>query len=399
MLIPLSYNLRSLFVRRASTALTVLGMGATVAIVAGVHSLQQGFQTLFTTSGRKDIAVLLRPGATGETSSQFSRDLGLKLIKNAQEFAVDEHGAPLASMECYVGALLPRTDGNPTNVPIRGVQPATFEIRRGELEIVEGRLFEPGSDELIVGRRLVDHIQNCHVGGVLQINTTPFRVVGIFDHPGSFRSELWGDLDRLLAACSQYGPNRVIAKVKDGVEIGNSDDEDGPELGSLAARLELDREVPAKVMSEREFLEAQTRMLSGVLLGLGTVLAIIMGTGAVFTATNTMLAALAARTHEIGILLATGFRPIPVFLSFLIEAMILGLLGGAVGCLLALPINGVETSTMNGQTFTEIAFAFRVTPTVLVTAVIFALGLGLIGGALPAWRAARLTPTEALRRR
>ncbi|HVS08413.1 MAG TPA: ABC transporter permease [Planctomycetota bacterium] len=398
MLIPISYNLRSLFVRRASTTLTVLGMGTTVAIVAGVHSLQQGFQTLFTTAGREDVAVLLRPGATSETASQFSRDRGLKLIKTSPEFALGEYGEPLASMECYLGALLPRLDGNSTNVPIRGVQPATFEIRRGELEIVEGRNFAPGSDEMIVGRKLTERIQDCQVGGVLQINTTPFRVVGVFSHPGSFESEVWGDLDRVLAACSQYGPNRVIAKVRPGVEIGNSDSVQASGPGSLAARLETDREVPAKVMTEREFLESQTRILSTVLLRLGAALAVIMGIAAVFTATNTMLSALAARTHEIGILLATGFRPFPVFLSFLLESLLLGLIGGAVGCLMTLPINGVKTATMNAQTFTEIAFAFRVTPRVLVTSVLFALALGLLGGALPAWRAARLTPTEALRR-
>ena len=398
MLVPFSYNLRSLFVRRASTALTILGMGATVAIVAGVHALQQGFETIFTSAGREDVVVLLRPGASGEIASQFSRDRGLKLMKTSPELATDEHGAPLASMECYFGALLPRLDGASTNVPIRGVQPPTFAIRRDEIEITQGRNFTPGSDEVIVGRKLTERIQDCQLGGVLQVNTTPLRVVGIFDHSGSFASEVWGDLDRLLAACSQYGPNRVIGLVRPEVAIGNSEREGGPAPGTMAARLGSDPEVPAKVMSEREFLQSQTLALSTVLLQLGKVLAVIMGIAAVFTATNTMLSALAARTHEIGILLATGFRPFPVFLSFVAESLLLGLIGGAVGCLMTLPINGVKTATMNVQTFTEIAFAFRVTPKVLVTAVLFALALGLLGGALPAWRAARLTPTEALRR-
>jgi putative ABC transport system permease protein len=151
-------------------------------------------------------------------------------------------------------------------------------------------------------------------------------------------------------------------------------------------------------MTEKQYLESQTAVLSFTLIGLGVILALIMGLGAVFTATNTMLSALAARTHEIGILLAMGYRPIPIFLSFMLEAVLLGLIGGLVGCLLALPFNGIETGTMNFQTFTEMTFAFRVTPMLLVLAVIFSLMLGLLGGAWPAWRAARLRPTQAMRR-
>jgi len=223
---------------------------------------------------------------------------------------------------------------------------------------------------------------------VIQLNTTPFRVVGVFDLEGPYGSEIWGDLDRMLAALDRSGPQRVVAKMREGAD-----------LEALAARLESDKEVPARFQTEREHLSAQTGMLSGVLLGLGGLLAVIMGIAAVFTATNTMLAALSARTHEIGILLSVGFRPLPIFLSFLLESVLIGLLGGLVGCLLALPINGIETGTTNFATFTEVAFAFRLTPTVLLTAAIFSLVLGLIGGAWPAWRAARMAPTEALRRR
>jgi ABC-type antimicrobial peptide transport system permease subunit len=290
-------------------------------------------------------------------------------------------------MECYVAVLHPKKDGGVTNVPLRGVQPATFELRGDEIQIVEGRNFAPGSDELIVGRKLVDRLQNCSVGDVIQLNEVPFRIVGVFDHAGAFASEIWGDLDRFIPTLGRYGPNRVIARLKPGTD-----------LEELAARLKDHREVPAKVQTEREFLQSQTLMLGGTLLVMGGVLGVIMGIGAVFTATNTMLSAIAARTHEIGILLSMGFRPFPIFLSFLFEALLLGLLGGLVGCLLALPFNGIETGTMNFQTFTEFAFAFRVTPAVLATAVVFSLALGLLGGAIPAWRAARLRPTEALRR-
>jgi len=396
MLVPLSYNLRSLWVRRAATLLTILGIGATVAIVSGVLALQQGFKTMFTSGGRDDLVVFLRPGATGETDSIFRRDLGLRLVNTLSEIEVTD-GVPQASMECYLAVLYDKVSGGKTNVPLRGVQPATFALRGDEIRIVEGRNFAPGSDEVIVGKSLVGRIQNCHVDDVIVLNTTPFRVVGVFEHDGAFASEIWGDLERFLPTLGRYGPNRVIARVKPGTVIGDVDAEGGPEAGSLAARLEDDREVPAKVMSERKFLESQTLAMSAVLLVLAQFLGVIMGAAAILTATNTMLSAVAARTHEIGILLAMGYRPVPIFLSFQLEALFLGLLGGAVGCLFSLPFNGIETGTMNFQTFTEFAFAFRVTPRVLVTAVLFALVLGMLGGAWPAWRAARLKPTTALR--
>ena len=387
MFVPLSYNLRSLFVRRSSTALTILGIGATVAVVSGVLALQQGFESLYTSSGREDVAVFLRPGSTNEGDSTFSRDRGLKLLKSVPEIAEDEYGQPIAGMECFLAVRRHKVDGGETNVPIRGVQPMTFAIRQGEVEIVEGRNFTPGTDEVIVGSRLGDRIRDCRLGDVVQLNTTPFRVVGVFRSGGTFDSEIWGDLDRMMNALERYGPNRVIAQLEPGTDVQ-----------AMADRLATDREVPAKAMTERTYLTSQTEMLSVVLIFLGRFLGVIMGVAAVFTATNTMLAALASRTHEIGILLATGFRPVPIFLSFLFEALVLGLLGGIAGCLMTLPINGIETGTTNFQTFTEVAFAFRVTPTVLINAVLFSLVLGLLGGAVPAWRAARLSPTVALRR-
>ncbi len=406
MLVPLSYNLRSLFVRKSATLLTVLGIGATVAIVSGILALKQGFATMFTAGGRDDVAVFLRPGATSEGDSQFSRDRGLELIKTVPEIATGEHG-PIASMEAYLAVLLSPVRGGVTNVPLRGVQPMTFELRKNELHIVEGRNFAPGSDELIVGKRLVGRIQHCAIGETIVLNKTPFKVVGVFEHPGQFGGEIWGDLDRLLTAMNRYGPNRIVAQLKPGTVIGSVDPKDvltndtppEPKPGSMAARLEHDPSVPAKVYSEKEYLASQTVMLTGILGGLSFILGLIMGLAAVFTATNTMLSAIAARTHEIGILLATGFRPFPIFLSFLFESLVIGLVGGVVGCLMALPFNGLKAGTMNMQTFTEMAFAFRVTWQVLLSAVIFSLVLGLLGGAWPAWRAARLKPTEALRGR
>ena len=394
MLIPLSYTLRSLFVRRSATLLTVLGVGATVAVLSGVLALRAGFVTLFTGSGRTDLAVFLRPGSPSEGESSFERTRADRLIKTLAEIekapAALDGGAgsqPLAAMECYLAVRRQKTGGaGETNVPIRGVQPMSFTIRP-ELEIVEGRTIKFGSDEVIVGKKLVDRIQNCHVGEVVVLNTTPFRVVGVMQCEGPFESEIWGDFERMTVALQRPFVNRVIAKLTAGVDVKE-----------LSARLEGDKEIPAKVMTERGYLASMTSVISGVLLGLSIGLSLIMGLAAVFTSTNTMLSAVAGRTREIGMLLAIGFRPFPIFLSFLVEGILLSLLGGAVGALMTLPISGIETGTANWQTFTDVSFAFRVTPSVLAAAIVFSLVLGLLGGAIPAWRAARLHPTEALRR-
>lgn len=387
MLVPFSYNLRSLFVRRAETLLTVVGVGATVAVLSGVLALQQGFRTLFTGSGHDDVAVFLRPGAPSESDSFFTRDRALLLIKSLPEIALDEYEQPLGSAEAYLAVRRFKVDGGETNVAIRGVQPMSFEVF-DELRIVEGRRFAPGSDEVIVGKKLTGRIQDCQLGDVIQMNLTPMRVVGVFEYDGPFQSEIWGDLDRVLEATQRPGPSRVVARLKPGTDFG-----------AMAERLSENKEVPAKALTERDYMTQSSVAMSAILLTLGSVLGLIMGVAAVFTATNTMLAALAARTHEIGILLSIGYRPFPIFLSFLIEAALLCLLGGLVGCVLVLPLNGAETGTTNFQSFTEVAFAFRVTPTVLLTAAAFSLGLGLLGGAWPAWRAARLIPTDALRHR
>lgn len=386
--IAFAYHLRSLFVRRSATLLTVLGIGATVAVVAGVLALQQGFERLYADSGREDLAVFLRPGATGEGDSVFDRDRGRRLVDTVPEIALSEDGLPMASMELYLAVRRQRVTGGETNVPIRGVQPMSYVLRASEFELLEGAWPQAGADEVVVGSALVDRIRGCETGGVLQINTTPFRVVGVFQSEGPSNSEIWGDLDRLLESLERGGPSRIVAQLRPDAD-----------LEALAERLAEDKIVPAKVLTERESLTSQTEMLSAVLQFLGGFLGLIMGVAAVFTATTTMLAALADRTREIGILLAAGFRPWGIAAGFLFESLLLGLLGGLAGFVMVLPINGIETGTTNFQTFTEVAFGFRVTPTVFVVAVSFALVLGLLGGGLPAIRAAFMKPVDALARK
>lgn len=385
-LVPLRYNLRSLLVRASSTLLTVCAIGATVAVLAGMLSLQQGFAVLFQERGRDDLAVFLRKGAKSEGESGLTREQCAVLQKEVPEIELDAAGKPLASAEVYLAVRLRKFDGGETNVAIRGIEPPTFAIHGDDVRIVAGRMPTPGSDELIVGEGLVDRIQNCRVDDTLRINTGTFRIVGTFTGKGGYRSEIWGDLERLSEALQRPVRSRVLAKVKPGTD-----------LAAVQKRYESDLRTQPQVMTERAYLATQTERLTLTFSILGGFLAVIMGLGAIFTGTNSMLAAIGARTHEIGILKAIGYRPLPIFLSFLGEAVLLGLLGGLLGCLLVLPFQGAETGTMN-QTFSEVTFAFRTTPFVMLTAVSFAMALGLVGGLFPAWRAAAMTPTQALRR-
>jgi ABC-type antimicrobial peptide transport system permease subunit len=386
-LVPFQYNLRSLVVRGGSTWLTMFSVAATVAVLAGVLSLQQGFLTMLQERGRDDLAVLLRPGATSEGESAFDRERATIATKEIPEFATDANGKALAAAELYLAALLPRLDGGKTNIPLRGVQPETFAIHGGDFRIVEGRNFTPGTDEVVIGRAIAARLRDGKIGDVVQINVTPFRVVGIFAAKGAYEGEIWADGDRMQAALKVEHWSRVIGQLRPGADAA-----------ALAARLENDKRIPAKMLTEREYLAKQTGALTTMFSFLGAFLSTIMGIAAVLTGTNAMLAAVSARTHEVGILLATGFRPLAIFASFLFEAALLGMLGGIVGVLLVLPLNGMRTGTTNFATFTEVTFSFRTTPFAMCVAVGFAVLLGLLGGAVPAWRAARLTPTQALRR-
>ena len=387
-LVPLTYNIRSLLVRRSATLLTVLGIGAVVAVISGVLALQQGFERLFKDSGRDDVVIIMRKGSTDEGSSILGRDQAQTLVKSSTEIATNAEGRPLAAMESYLGVRRFKMDGGETNVPIRGIQPMSLELAGDALRLVEGRAVAPGTDEVMVGSKLSGRIRDCLLDDVIVLNTTPFRVVGIFSYDGPFASEIWGDVDRIGQALQRPVYNRIVARVKEGIEIEQ-----------FALRVDEDVSASADVMTEAAFLTKQTSVLSATLLWLGGILALIMGIAAVFTATNTMLSAISARTHEIGILLSLGFRPFAIFNSMLFESVVLCLLGGGVGCLIALPLNGIETGTTNFNTFTEVAFAFRITPMVLISAISFSLVLGVLGGALPAWRAAHMEPTQAMRRR
>jgi putative ABC transport system permease protein len=386
-LLPLAYPLRSLRVRWSSSLYSAIGIALSVAVFSAILALRTGFEDAFSETGRDDVAIYLRPGATSEGESGIRKEQVELLKKSRPEIQADADGVPLAAGESFLALNLARLDGGTTNVPIRGIEPATLKIHGPDLDILEGRAISFGADEVMVGRPLVNRIRNCRVGDTLQINYGRFEVVGVFDHGGAYTSEIWADVDRLAGAIKRDVRQRVMAQMKPSVSVE-----------AVAEELERDKQAPMKVLGERAYFASQTGVLGGTLLVLGLLIGGIMGIAAMLGATNTMLASVGSRTREVGILLSLGFGRFAIFFSFLLESALIGLAGAAIGLLLVLPLNGIETGTTNFQTFTEATFAFRISPRLLLDATLFAVLLGLIGGAAPAWKAARLLPTQALRR-
>jgi putative ABC transport system permease protein len=386
MALPLAYTFRNVAVRRSSAALTAFGIAMTVAVFAGVLSLRAGFEQLYKPRGDANIGIYMRPGAASEGESAIPRDQTEILVKERPEIEHAADGHPLAAAELFLAIYLEKLDGGTTNTPLRGIRPASIELQGDRLKLVEGRWLTFGTDEVVVGSPLPGRMANCKVGDTLKLNMTPFKVVGVFEHPGAEGGEIWGDVDRFLAALDRTLFSRVVARLKPGTDFE-----------ALTHELEHDERVPTQLQSEPQYLAAQTEMSGGMLNFLAVLLTIIMGAAAVLGSINTMLASVAARTHEVGVLRAIGYSRLSIFLTFLFESALIGLIGGVLGLLLALPFDGLQTGMANWNTFTDVSFAFRLTPELALTSFILAFALGLIGGTLPALRAASLKPVEAFR--
>ena len=386
MKLPLVYTFRNVTVRRSSAMLTAFGIAMTVAVFAGVLSLNAGFEQLYKPRGDSNVAIYMRPGAASEGESAVPRDQTEILIKERPEIERDKDGQPLAAAELFLAVYMDKLDGGMTNTPLRGIRPASIALQGDRLKLVEGRWLNFGSNEIVVGKPLVTRMKNCRVGDTLHINMTPFQVVGVFEHPGAEGGEVWGDVDRFLDALDRTLFSRVVARLKPGTDIA-----------ALSKQLEHDERVPVQVMSETEYLSKQTEFSGEMLSFLAVLLSIIMGAAAVLGSINTMLASVAARTHEVGVLRAIGYSRFSIFFTFLFESALIGLIGGVLGLLIALPFNGLETGMANWNTFTDVSFAFRLTPELAAKSFILAFALGLIGGTLPALRAASLRPVDAFR--
>jgi putative ABC transport system permease protein len=387
MALPLYYNVRNVRVRWQVTLLAVFGIALVVAVFAVLMSMSEGFRAALKSTGRTDNAMIVQRGSASElTSAVPLADRNMIIVD--ERVATGEDGRPLASWEWVVVISLPKsTDGQPTNVTLRAVTPRAFDVRGG-LEVVEGRGFTPGLDEVIVGRALTRRIQGLARGGTVRYQQKELKIVGLFDSQGgAFESEIWGDFDTLGALFQRgAGSNSLVVRMKDPAAI--------PELDRW---IRAQPQMQLQALEERRYYDEQAGPLARILRILATFVAFIMGVGAVFGAMNTMYAIVAARTREIGTLRALGFSRRSILASFLIESVILAVVGGAIGCLLAFPMNGFSTGTGQTQSFSEVVFAFRITPGILLTGMAFAVVMGIVGGLLPALRGARLPITSALR--
>jgi putative ABC transport system permease protein len=387
MAIPLSYNVRNVRVRWQVTLLAIVGIALVVAVFAVLMSMSEGFKAALRSTGRHDNAIVVQRGSSSEmTSGVPLADRNMIMVD--ERVARDANGQPLASWEQVVVIGLPRlSDGQPANVTLRAVTQRAFEVRGG-IKVVEGRSFTPGLDEVIVGRKLTKRIAGLAIGGNVKYQQKLFKIVGLFESEGAaFESEIWGDFDTFSAIFQRGGgSNSLVLRMKDPATI--------PELDRF---VRAQPQMQLQALSERKYYEEQAGQLSRALSALANFVAVVMGVGAVFGAINTMYAIVSARTREIGTLRALGFTRRSILTSFLIESVILAFIGGAIGCLLAFPMNGFSTGTGQTQSFSEIAFNFRITPGIVLVGMTFAVVMGILGGLLPALRGARMPITSALR--
>lgn len=387
MAIPIVYNIRSVRARWTSAIVAVVGIAGTVGVFVAMLSLANGFRATLVSSGSPDNALIVRAGATSEMTSGVGLD-AVKIIQDAPGVARGSDG-PLVTPEAVLMAPIPLiSTGTDANVELRGVSPNVFEIRK-QARIVQGRMFQPGLAEIVVGRNAIKTYSGLTLGNKIRLGKMEWQVVGVFDAGGSsFDSEVWGDSHLLTAAYDR--PDTFFQSAT--VHLTSQD-----ALGKLKDALTSDPRLNVDVTREIDYYSKQSRVMTTMITVLGTFVAAIMAIGAVFGALNTMYSAVADRGKEIATMRALGFGGPAVVFSFLLEALLISFVGGLLGCLAVLRLNGLTTSTINFQTFSNLAFAFKITPGLLAGGIIFALVMGVLGGFFPAVRAARLPVATALR--
>ncbi|UCG89185.1 MAG: ABC transporter permease [Gemmatimonadota bacterium] len=385
MKIPIIYNIRSLKERPVSTLTTAAGMSLVVAVFVAMMALASGFHAALVKSGSPDNVLVLRKGANAEMYSGITRSTA-NTIAGMPFVARGADNQPLTSPEVFVVIGLNRLTGGLANLVVRGVSPRAMQVRRG-IEIIDGRELRPGASEILVGEKIIDRFANTGIGETLSFGGRDWTVVGHFSAGGSaFESEIWAENEQVMPVFRGEVFQSVTFRMADPSSF------DG-----IKQTLEDDPRLFLDVFRESEFYQNQSVILTQILNFIAVFIAGVMAIGAVFGAINTMYAAVASRAPEIAVLLTLGFKPGHVRSSFLIEAVFIALLGGILGCILALPINGLVTSTTNWNSFSEVAFAFRVTPNLLVSGLVFAVAMGFIGGFFPALKASRQPVVVALR--
>jgi putative ABC transport system permease protein len=385
MALPLKYNVRNVVIRWRATLATVLGIALVVSVYVLVQALAVGLEKSSQSTGDPRNLMIMRKGATAESNSQINRE-AFKRIMYRPEIARNAEGQPLVSADIIVIANLPRKAGNgEANVLFRGVTSQGLALRP-QVKIVQGRWVSPGNREVVVSQRLAARFAHFNVGESFKVGPATLTVVGWMDcGKSAFDSEVWLDADEARKLFDREDYSSVVLRPV------------SPEAGSvLAAFLEADKQLLVKVQSESVYYASLTSTASPIRM-LGDFLATMMSVGAIFAAMNTMYASVGSRTREIGTLRVLGFRRRTIVLSFLIEGAFLALIGGLLGCLLSLPMNGYATGTLGFENFSEVVFEFRITPWLAAKGVIFAIIVGLLGSLMPALRASRLPVISALK--
>ena len=381
-----SYNLRSMVVRKGTAAMTAMGIAMVVAVFVMTLAIAQGFSSTLVASGSPQNAMVMRKSATSENVSAVLKSQ-VPLLEAMPQGARSADGRALLSPELVVIISLPRiADDYPANVPARGVGPKAFEVR-DNITFVEGRRFQSGMAEINVGQQAANRFKGLTLGSDLKFANRTWKIVGIFTaDDSSFESEVWGDVDLMIPAFQRNEYTSAIAKLTD-----------PSAFEAFEAAVAGDPRLELKPQRERDYYESQSATTSALIRAFGTFVTVVLSIGAVFGAMNTMYAAVAYRTREIGTLRALGFSRFRIVLAFLAESIALALVGGVIGCILALPVNGLSTGAMNFQSFSELAFRFRITPGLIAGGMIFSALMGAVGGLLPALRAARLPVAFSLR--
>ena len=379
-------GIRSLPARWAPSLVILVGLAGVVAVFTALLAMSTGFESTLKATGRSDAALILRGGSDAELNSAFDRD-STDLIKEEPGIATGADGKPLASAELMVIAELVRKDDvrHGANITLRGVEPAGFALRP-QLRIISGRTFTPGLRELIAGRGVLQQFQGANIGDVVRMRGSEWKVVGTFATGDAHDSEMWTDINVARSTFGRSGSSSVLAAL------------DGPDgLARLKSAVAAEPRLSLDVLREQDYFSGQTKDFRRTIGFLAGVVTIIMALGAVFAALNSMYAAVASRGKEIATLRALGFAGLPVVVSVMTEALLLALAGGVLGALIAYALfNNFSVSTL-GQNFTQVVFNFKVTPQLVAGGLIIAIIIGMIGGFMPALRAARLPVTTSLR--
>jgi putative ABC transport system permease protein len=385
MTLPLRYNIRSVFVRWRATLATILGVALVVAVHVLVQSLAVGLQKASGNTGDARNLMVVRRGSVAESGSIISREQ-FNAMRYASEIARDARGESLISADTVIVLNLPRGDGlGEANVTLRGVSPAGLELRP-QVGLTAGRWFSPGKREVVISRRLAARFVHMNIGDTFKVGARELTVVGWFDAQNSaFDSEAWMDADEVRAVFDRVNYSSLLLRPVDEAAAAR-----------LTQKWEKDKRLTVRALPETDYYKVQTKTAVPIRY-LGNFLATTMSIGAIFAAMNTMYASVGARTREIGTLRVLGFRRRTLLLGFLIEGAVLALVGGALGCLFSLPMNGYSTGTISFETFSEVVFQFRITPWLATEGMIFALLVGVIGSLFPALRAAQIPVISALK--